>query len=75
MPDAPVPITPTFLPVKSTGSCGQLLVCSDSPVNRSAPGNSGLFAADRQPTAVIRYLAWACVPSSVRTVHRFASAS
>ena len=76
MPDAPVPITPTRWPVKSTGSCGQLPVCSDRPAKLSAPGNTGLLAVDRQPTAVTRYLAVRlrsrprCAPSTV-----FASSS
>jgi hypothetical protein len=52
MPDAPVPMMPTRLPVKSTGSCGQAAVCRVTPRKLSAPLNSGRFAADRQPTAV-----------------------
>ncbi len=52
IPDDPVPITATRLPVKSTPSCGQLLVKYTSPPNRSAPSMSGVFGSDRQPVAI-----------------------
>ena len=53
MPDDPVPMTATRLPVKSTPSCGQLLVKYTSPAKRSAPGMSGVFGIDRQPVAMM----------------------
>ena len=52
MPDEPVPITATRLPVKSTPSCGQVLVKYTSPRNRSVPSMSGVFGRDRQPLAM-----------------------
>ena len=36
-----MPMTPTRLPVKSTGSCGQCAVCSISPAKLSSPANGG----------------------------------
>ena len=54
MPDEPVPITPTRLPVKSTGSWGQSPVWYHSPVKVSSPSKDGSFVDDRQPTAMIR---------------------
>ena len=44
MPDEPVPMTPTRLPVKSTPSCGQAPVWYVSPAKRSRPGMSGTRA-------------------------------
>ena len=38
MPDEPVPITPTRLPSKDTGSCGHRPVWSVSPAKSSIPG-------------------------------------
>ena len=73
--DAPVPMTPTRSPDRSTGSCGQSPVCRERPAKLSAPGNAGLFAVDRQPTAVTTYVADACAPSSVVIVHRLAASS
>ena len=52
MPDEPVPMTATRLPVKSTPSCGQRLVKYTSPAKRSAPSMSGSFGIDRQPVAM-----------------------
>ena len=52
MPDDPVPMTATRLPVKSTPSCGQRPVTYTSRVNRSAPGTSGVFGSERQPVAI-----------------------
>ena len=75
MPEAPVPITPTRLPVKSTGSRGHIPVCSERPAKLSAPLNSGMFAVDRQPTAVMTKRAVAVWPCSVRSVHRFSASS
>ena len=70
MPEAPVPMTPTRWPVKSTGSFGHCPVCRVRPVKLSAPLNSGTFAVDRQPTAVTMYLAVTSCPCAVRSVHR-----
>ena len=75
MPDEPVPITATRLPVKSTGSFGQSPVCRLTPAKVSAPGNRGRLAVDRQPTAVTTYLAVAMCPSAVRSVQRLAASS
>jgi len=75
MPEAPVPMTATRLPVKSTGSRGQFPVCRLSPPKLSAPGNAGWFAVDRQPTAVTTYLAVAWCPCAVRSVQRPAASS
>ncbi len=50
--DEPVPITATRLPVKSTPSCGQVLVKYTSPAKRSVPSMSGTFGIDRQPVAI-----------------------
>ena len=52
MPDEPVPMTATRLPVKSTPSCGQRLVKYTSPPNWSAPSISGDLGSDRQPVAI-----------------------
>ena len=52
MPEEPVPITATRLPLKSTPSCGQRLVKKTSPLKRSAPGMSGALGRDRQPLAM-----------------------
>ena len=52
MPDEPVPMTPTRLPVKSTPSWGQRLVKYTSPWKRSAPSMSTSFGTDRQPVAI-----------------------
>ncbi len=50
--DDPVPITATRLPVKSTPSCGQVLVKYTSPAKRSVPSMSGTFGIERQPVAM-----------------------
>jgi hypothetical protein len=52
MPDEPVPMTATRLPVKSTPSCGQRPVKKTCPWKRSAPSISGSFGTDRQPVAI-----------------------
>jgi len=52
IPDDPVPMTATRLPVKSTPSCGQVLVKYTSPPKRSTPAMSGTFGIDRQPVAI-----------------------
>ena len=70
MPVEPVPITATRLPVKSTGSWGQLLVQYSSPSKVSAPGNSGSLATDRPPTQLSTKRAVHVWPSSVPTVQR-----
>ena len=50
---APVPITATFLPVKSNPSC-QSAVCRIVPAKFLMPGNSGTCGWDRNPVAVTR---------------------
>ena len=62
MPDEPVPMTPTRLPVKSTPSCGQRPVWYDAPAKRVEPGNSGDSRADRQPVAMTQNCADDCSP-------------
>ena len=52
MPDDPVPMTATRLPVKSTGSCGQCAVWYTSPAKVLRPGKSGVNAADSGPVAM-----------------------
>ena len=52
MPDEPVPITPTRLPVRSTPSWGQRLVKYTSPWKRSVPSMSTSLGTDRQPVAI-----------------------
>ena len=66
---------PTRLPVKSTPSCGHCPVWYQAPAKLSRPGICGMFADDRQPTAVIRNCARYRSPASVATCQRFAASS
>ena len=75
MPEEPVPITPTRLPVKSTPSCGQLLVLYTSPVKRPAPSMSGVLGIDRQPVAMMYHRAVRSSPVLVRSRHSDAASS
>ena len=75
MPDEPVPITATRLPVKSTPSWGHRLVQYTSPWKRSAPSTSGTFGIDRQPVAITYHRHTSSSPASVRTCQRRASSS
>ena len=75
MPDDPVPITPTRLPVKSTPACGQCAVWYTSPSKESSPSIGGMFAFDSGPTAKITKRADTTSPVSVRTSHRSVSSS
>ena len=75
MPDEPVPMTATRLPVKSTPSCGQVEVKYTSPANRSAPSMSAAFGIDRQPLAITRWRQLTSSPRSVRTCHSDAASS
>lgn len=75
MPEEPVPITATRLPVKSTSSCGQRPVWKLSPRKEPAPGMPGTRASDRQPTAVMRKRAVTRSPRSVSTRQRDAASS
>ncbi len=54
MPVAPVPITATRLPVKSTFSFGQRAVWNDWPLKSSRPSMRGRVGVDSGPIAVIR---------------------
>ncbi len=54
MPDEPVPMTPTRWPVKSTPSWGHAPVWYVGPGERSRPGTSGTFGAERQPVAMMQ---------------------
>ena len=53
-PVAPVPITATRLPAKSTGSFGQRAVWNDSPLKLSRPSIRGSVGVESGPIAVIR---------------------
>src|SRR5690349_17099510 len=75
MPDDPVPMTATRLPVKSTGSCGQCSVWYTSPANVLNPGKSGVNAADSGPVAMMQNRAEMTSPPSVVTVQRSVSSS
>ena len=75
MPDEPVPITPTRLPVKSTPSWGQRLVKYTSPWKRSAPAMSGTLGTDRQPVAMTYQRHVTSSPVSVVIVHSDAASS
>ena len=57
MPEDPVPITATRLPMKSTFSRGQRAVKYTSPWNASVPGISGVFGADTAAPMARRILA------------------
>ena len=63
-PVAPVPITATRFPVKSTGSCGHRAVWKDWPLNESTPSIRGKVGAESGPMAVIRKRARKWLPSS-----------
>ena len=54
MPDEPVPMTATRLPVRSTPSWGQLLVKYTSPWNRPVPSMSTALGSERQPVAITK---------------------
>ena len=54
MPEDPVPMTATRLPVKSTGSSGQCAVWYVSPAKVSRPSKFGVIAADSGPVAISR---------------------
>ena len=53
MPDDPVPMTATRLPVKSTPACGQRPVTYTSPAKSATPSISGGLGSDRQPLAMM----------------------
>jgi hypothetical protein len=72
---APVPITATRLPVKSTPSWGQRAVWYCSPRKLSRPSKAGVLTADRQPTAVMRNFAVTHSPSSVLIAQRLVASS
>src|SRR5699024_3867464 len=73
-PLEPVLITPTFLPVKSTCSCGQFPDWYHSPVKEFNSLKSGTFvAAAKQTTAVIKYVAVSDASSSVKIFPKFVS--
>jgi hypothetical protein len=74
-PVAPVPITATRFPVKSTGSCGQAPVWYQSPWKVSRPGHGGRLVVEMHPTAVMKYRAVVTAPSSVVTSQRLFSSS
>ena len=63
-PVAPVPITATRLPEKSTGSFGHRAVWNDSPRKLSRPSIRGRVGVDNGPMAVIRNRALCWLPSS-----------
>ena len=63
-PVAPVPITATRLPAKSTGSCGQRAVWKDAPLKLSRPSMRGSVGVDSGPIAVIRKRVRKRLPSS-----------
>ena len=75
IPEEPVPITATRLPVKSTPSCGQCAVWWISPAKLSRPGMSGVIAAESAPVAMMQNRALMTSPPSVVTVHRSACSS
>ena len=51
-PDEPVPITPTFLPVKSTPSCGHRPEWYHLPLKSWMPLKSGTRGVERLPAAM-----------------------
>ena len=63
-PVAPVPITATRLPLKSTGSFGQRAVWKERPSKLSRPSMRGRVGVDSGPIAVIRKRAEKRLPSS-----------
>jgi len=70
IPDEPVPMMPTRLPVSSTPSRGQTALCTMRPVKRCCPGSTGAFVVDRLPTAITSSAADHSSPASVCTCHR-----
>ncbi len=64
MPVAPVPITATRLPVKSTFCFGQRAVWNDCPLKSSRPSMRGKVGVDSGPIAVIRKRQLCCAPLS-----------
>ena len=70
MPVAPIPITPTRLPVKSIGSLGQRAVWKMRPLNVSCPGNIDESGAESMPVQPIRNCVSIVSPVSVFTVQR-----
>ncbi|MNV88912.1 hypothetical protein D3C71_1831570 [compost metagenome] len=54
MPVEPVPITPTRLPAKLMGSCGQRAARSSWPWKRAMPGISGSLGTDSGPVAMMQ---------------------
>ena len=63
-PVAPVPITATRLPAKSTGSFGQRAVWKDCPSKESRPSMRGRVGVESGPIAVIRKRQVNRLPSS-----------
>ncbi len=63
-PVAPVPITATRLPLKSTGSCGHRAVWKEAPLKLSRPSMRGSVGVDKGPIAVIRKRVRKRLPSS-----------
>ena len=72
-PLEPVPMTPTRLPEKSTGSWGQLPVWYQSPWKESRPSISGTLLVEMQPMAVMRYCTVTRSPWSVEISQRLVS--
>ena len=72
---APVPMTPTRLPARSSGSRGQSEVWKDGPRNASMPSIFGICGMDSGPTAVMSQRALARCPSSASTSHASAASS
>ena len=64
MPVAPVPITATRLPAKSTGSFGHRAVWNDAPLKSSRPSMRGRVGVESGPIAVIRKRELKRLPSS-----------
>ncbi len=75
MPDEPVPITATRLPLKSTPWCGQRLVKYTAPWKRLAPAISGALGTDRQPLAMMQKRALTGASVLVRMCQRWAASS
>ena len=80
-PVAPVPMTPTRLPLKSTpagppfSSRGHRDEWKDSPRNVSTPGMLGTRVAESGPTAEIRNVQVTCVPSSSPSLQALVASS
>ena len=75
MPVEPVPTNATRLPAKSTPSCGHSAVWKHAPAKSSMPATSGRLIEERLPTPEMQYRAVTRSPSSVASVHVFASSS